>query len=621
MKTINKVMQSSYCPFFRPLPAIIFSVLMSLLSWNVFAVDITNAVLTNQSGNCAAYLEADGSSQSYSANVSDVQNNTDYSMAVTISGNSTSGNSTSCILSANGIPNHNFNATGSFAHAISANQRNFSIPLNPSPASSVTPLSQNRWDAVMLNGVVLDLLSAGCYNPTAQNADANGNTAIGCSVNDGWLLDPLGADYTFGADEHNAHTQPDGTYHYHGDPVALWRNDSTIPTTVVSPVIGFAADGYPIYGPYFFDVATSTIRKAVSSYSQKTGSRPGPDNNNPGGFYDGTYIDDYQYIENSGDLDQCNGMVVNNQYGYYVTDSYPWVLNCFIGTVDNSFSKNMGGGTGPGGPPGGGFPPFDRDGDGVRNHLDNCPDHANPDQNNLDGDHQGDACDYLSTDADNDLIDSSGLAHYAALCLTPPGCVAGQACMSVCYVPPQDNCPNTANPDQHNLDGDNLGDACDYLSTDPDNDLVDSSGLAHYAALCLTPPGCVTGEVCMTVFYEPPQDNCPYTANSDQEDADGNGQGDACDVDIDGDGRLNDEDAFPEVSGEWLDSDGDGVGDNSDNCPAVANAEQADSNNDSVGDACSADVPVMNQLAMVILASLLLGVVARRAYSIQLIKP
>ena len=120
----------------------------------------------------------------------------------------------------------------------------------------------------------------------------------------------------------------------------------------------------------------------------------------------------------------------------------------------------------------------------------------------------------------------------------------------------------------------------------------------------------------MTVCYEPPQDNCPYTANSDQEDADGNGQGDACDVDIDGDGRLNDEDAFPEVSGEWLDSDGDGVGDNSDNCPTVANAEQADSNNDSVGDACSADVPVMNHLAMVILASLLLGVVARRVYLI-----
>ena len=25
----------------------------------------------------------------------------------------------------------------------------------------------------------------------------------------------------FGTDSHNAHTQPDGAYHYHGDPVAM----------------------------------------------------------------------------------------------------------------------------------------------------------------------------------------------------------------------------------------------------------------------------------------------------------------------------------------------------------------------------------------------------------------
>jgi hypothetical protein len=35
------------------------------------------------------------------------------------------------------------------------------------------------------------------------------------------------------------------------------------------------------------------------------------------------------------------------------------------------------------------------------------------------------------------------------------------------------------------------------------------------------------------------------------------------------------------------DSDGDGVNDNDDNCPSVANADQADSDNDGVGDACA----------------------------------
>ncbi len=35
------------------------------------------------------------------------------------------------------------------------------------------------------------------------------------------------------------------------------------------------------------------------------------------------------------------------------------------------------------------------------------------------------------------------------------------------------------------------------------------------------------------------------------------------------------------------DTDGDGVPDDDDNCPLVPNADQADSNNDGVGDACS----------------------------------
>src|SRR5262249_13870622 len=49
-------------------------------------------------------------------------------------------------------------------------------------------------------------------------------------------------------------------------------------------------------------------------------------------------------------------------------------------------------------------------------------------------------------------------------------------------------------------------------------------------------------------------DNCPRVANTDQADLDHDGQGDACDADLDGDGAAN----------------------TSDNCPQVANADQAD---------------------------------------------
>ena len=63
----------------------------------------------------------------------------------------------------------------------------------------------------------------------------------------------------------------------------------------------------------------------------------------PGGSYDGTYVDDYEYVQASGDLDECNGMMRNGAYGYYIVDAYPWVLACYQGTPDTSFNKSGGG--------------------------------------------------------------------------------------------------------------------------------------------------------------------------------------------------------------------------------------------------------------------------------------
>jgi hypothetical protein len=116
--------------------------------------------------------------------------------------------------------------------------------------------------------------------------------------------------------------------------------------------------------------------------------------------------------------------------------------------------------------------------------------------------------------------------------------------------------------DSTDTDGDGIGDACD---PDDDND-----GVLDAA------------------------DNCPNTANPDQEDVDSDGVGDACDDcpndpdnDADGDGVCGDIDNCPTVSNPGQgDTDGDGVGDTCDNCPTASNPGQADSDGDGFGDAC-----------------------------------
>ena len=59
-------------------------------------------------------------------------------------------------------------------------------------------------------------------------------------------------------------------------------------------------------------------------------------------------------------------------------------------------------------------------------------------------------------------------------------------------------------------------------------------------------------------------DNCPSVANANQADMDGDGIGNVCDSA----------------------KDGDSVANASDNCPSVQNADQKDSGSDGIGDAC-----------------------------------
>ena len=77
---------------------------------------------------------------------------------------------------------------------------------------------------------------------------------------------------------------------------------------------------------------------------------------NPGGTFDGTFVDDYEYIAGSGDLDECNGRegvtpeYPEGTYYYVLTDTFPFIPRSYRGTPDRSFERR-------GAPPGGRRPP------------------------------------------------------------------------------------------------------------------------------------------------------------------------------------------------------------------------------------------------------------------------
>jgi len=125
----------------------------------------------------------------------------------------------------------------------------------------------NSWDAFYWNGT--DDTSGGAGNGEAWNRDAY--------VNEGVTFDPA-----------NAHQPGSGQYHYHANPPALryflgdhvnyaatdTYSESTNALAQHSPILGWVADGYPIYGPYGYATATnaaSGLRRMISGYVPRNG--------------------------------------------------------------------------------------------------------------------------------------------------------------------------------------------------------------------------------------------------------------------------------------------------------------------------------------------------------------
>ena len=236
----------------------------------------------------------------------------------------------------NGIPNH---ATGEFPNTgnpntISTQNHTYRVPLNPQLTDTVTPVMPAF--GVALNGVPFEPGTGEFWQRDRSS---------------GWRYEALTGFINLGTDMHNAHVQPTGSYHYHGVPTGLVQAG-------VMAQLGYAADGFPVYGPHGYadaNDANSGLVHIRSSYRLKTGQRP----DGPGGHYDGTFLQDFEYVAGLSELDECNGRFgvtpehPEGIYHYYITEMFPFIPRCVKGTPDESFQRR---GRVPG-EPGGGPPP------------------------------------------------------------------------------------------------------------------------------------------------------------------------------------------------------------------------------------------------------------------------
>lgn len=240
------------------------------------------------------------------------------------------------LLSANGIPDHE---VGEFPNegnpnAISSQDISANLTLSPEESTTATELGGPRGvTGYVLNGVKIDAGTAGSCDDSGDNCSLIDNSG-------NWSIEALGhSNFNFGTDDNNAHVQPGGTYHYHGMPEGFITKQGGGDTAMT--IIGWAADGFPIYARYGYSIAsdaTSSIKLLTGSYqlkSEVSTSRPSTD------IYSlGTFAQDWEYVAGSGDLDECNGRVgvtpefPEGIYHYFATDSYPYFQRCVKGEVE-----------------------------------------------------------------------------------------------------------------------------------------------------------------------------------------------------------------------------------------------------------------------------------------------
>ena len=242
----------------------------------------------------------------------------------------------------------------------------YSFPLSASPnTGNPTPTTPGSI-GVFINGVSLfDYRDGVAWNPSTNalcGGPGNAPCPGGMGATMDWNRDAIPAEMG-GFDCSKGHPAM-GNYHHHQNPSAFDLDINVVSTICTlydaeglyaidasshSPLLGFAYDGYPIYGAYGYKNADGSggVTRIRSGYQlQNITSRPnGPDvgqvitttgpNGGPEELYLGYFREDYEYVAHPTEeefLDEHNGRTC-------VTPEYPNGTYAYFCTVDDSHNS------------------------------------------------------------------------------------------------------------------------------------------------------------------------------------------------------------------------------------------------------------------------------------------
>jgi hypothetical protein len=246
-------------------------------------------------------------------------------------------NDANVYIRASGVPSHDVGPFPGNPAYPSDRNRTFHIPRTPVANTGAKTNVGLGPVGVMVNGVpFFDPRDAASYNN--QNVwHQNANKWEASSFDNPGKGHPA-------PDMTSTSNPKTGAYHYHQAPIALMNQlDPGNTGQHHSPLLGFAFDGFPVYGSYGYASADGSggIVRESSSYqlrsitqrttlpSGATASSPGPDVSTT--YPLGSYVEDYAYVAGSGTLDQYNGR-------FTVTPEYPQGTYAYFVALDASGS-------------------------------------------------------------------------------------------------------------------------------------------------------------------------------------------------------------------------------------------------------------------------------------------